>query len=162
MGEVETTQCKGGWLDATTFETVIASTPLVSIDLLVKNRKGEYLFGLRKNRPAQGYWFVPGGRIQKNESLDAAFRRLTHQELGLALTRSAAQFKGVYEHFYKDSIFGTEVSTHYVVLAYEATLPADSAILDSPQHSNLLWAKPEELSQYPVHQYSLDYFQLPA
>lgn len=65
MAEVEATQCKGGWLDATTFETVIVYTPLVSIDLLVKNRKGEYLFGLRKNRPAQGYWFVPGGRLQK-------------------------------------------------------------------------------------------------
>lgn len=162
MAEVESIQHKGGWLDATTFETVIASTPLVSIDLLVKNQKGEYLFGLRKNRPAQGYWFVPGGRIQKNESLDAAFRRLTHQELGLAMEFGDAQFKGVYEHFYKDSIFGEEVSTHYVVLAYEVTLPADSAILDSQQHSDVLWVKPEELSQYPVHQYSLDYFQLPA
>ncbi|AXO61389.1 GDP-mannose mannosyl hydrolase [Pseudomonas sp. phDV1] len=158
MAEVETAQCKGGWLDATTFGTVIASTPLVSIDLLVKNRKGEYLFGLRKNRPAQGYWFVPGGRIQKNESLDAAFRRLTHEELGLTLERSAAKFQGVYEHFYKNSIFGEDISTHYVVLAYEVTLSAYSAILDSQQHSDVLWAKPEELSRYPVHQHSLDYF----
>lgn len=58
-----------GWLDATTFETVVASTPLISIDLLVKNKKGEYLLGLRNNRPAQGYWFVPGGRIQKTKHL---------------------------------------------------------------------------------------------
>lgn len=162
MAEVETTQCKGGWLDVTTFETVIASTPLVSIDLLVKNRQGEYLFGLRKNRPAQGYWFVPGGRIQKSESLDAAFRSLTHEELGLFLERSAAQFKGVYEHFYKDSIFGEEVSTHYVVLAFDITLPADSAILDSQQHSVVLWIKPVELSRNLVYQHSLDYFQLPT
>ncbi len=158
MAEADKTQQGGGWLNATTFETVVASTPLISIDLLVQNEYGEYLFGLRNNRPAQGYWFVPGGRVQKNETLDAAFRRLTHEELGLALTRSAAQFKGVYEHFYKDSIFGEEVSTHYVVLAYEVTLPADSAILDSQQHSDVLWIKPVELSQYPVHQHSLDYF----
>jgi colanic acid biosynthesis protein WcaH len=158
VAEVETTQCKGGWLDATTFKTVIASTPLVSIDLLVKNPQGEYLFGLRKNRPAQGYWFVPGGRIQKNESLDAAFRRLTHEELGLALERGAARFKGVYEHFYKDSIFGEDAPTHYVVLAYEVTLPADSVILDSQQHSDVLWIKPAELSQYATHLNSQIYF----
>lgn len=57
-----------GWLDVTTFETVVASAPLISIDLLVENEQGQYLLGLRKNRPAQGYWFVPGGRVQKNES----------------------------------------------------------------------------------------------
>ena len=27
----------------------------------------------RTNRPAQGYWFVPGGRVQKDETLEAAF-----------------------------------------------------------------------------------------
>jgi colanic acid biosynthesis protein WcaH len=51
------------FLDDTTFKTVIASTPLISIDLVVKNTKGEYLLGYRNNRPAQGFWFVPGGRI---------------------------------------------------------------------------------------------------
>lgn len=83
---------------------------------------------------------------------------MTHDELGLEVEPSAAQFKGVYEHFYQDSIFGEEVSTHYVVLAYEIILPADSALLDSQQHSDILWANPEELIEYPVHQHSLNYF----
>ena len=77
-----------GWLDVTTFETVVASTPLISIDLLVQNEHGEYLLGLRNNRPAQGYWFVPGGRVLKNETLDGAFKRLTFEELGIELKRS--------------------------------------------------------------------------
>lgn len=71
------------WLTDETFRTVLASTPLVSIDLVVENSAGEILLGQRLNRPAQGFWFVPGGRIQKSESLDAAFRRLTRGELGL-------------------------------------------------------------------------------
>jgi hypothetical protein len=45
-----------------------------------------------------------------------------------------------------------------VVLAYEATLPAHSAILDSQQHSDVLWIKPEELSQYATHLNSQIYF----
>jgi colanic acid biosynthesis protein WcaH len=38
------------FLDDTTFKTVIASTPLISIDLVIKNTKGEYLLGYRNNR----------------------------------------------------------------------------------------------------------------
>jgi len=147
-----------GWLEATTFERVVASTPLISIDLLVKNKKGEYLFGLRKNRPAQGYWFVPGGRVQKNETLDAAFRRLVQEELGVQLDRSQAQYNGVFEHFYKDSFFGEHVSTHYVVLAYEVALSDEAYHLDAKQHSDMMWVKPKNINQYPVHCYSLNYF----
>ncbi|MHC5075082.1 MAG: GDP-mannose mannosyl hydrolase, partial [Planctomycetota bacterium] len=45
------------------FINVIKLTPLVSIDLLIKNADGKYLLGLRENEPAGNYWFVPGGRI---------------------------------------------------------------------------------------------------
>lgn len=147
-----------GWLDADTFATVVHSAPLISIDLLVENEQGEYLLGLRNNRPAQHYWFVPGGRVQKNETLDAAFLRLTTEELGIRLERNQAVFKGVYEHFYSDSVFGEEISTHYVVLAYELKLKSNIVVLDNKQHSNLLWLKPAQFCNYPIHRHSLDYF----
>ncbi len=50
------------WLDRDTFKTIIDTTPLVSIDLLLRNAQGQILVGKRVNRPAQGFWFVPGGR----------------------------------------------------------------------------------------------------
>ncbi|HCB8003312.1 TPA: GDP-sugar hydrolase WbdI, partial [Escherichia coli] len=46
------------------FREIIKLVPLVSIDLLIENENGEYLFGLRNNRPAKNYFFVPGGRIR--------------------------------------------------------------------------------------------------
>ena len=55
------------FLDEGTFKSVIENAPLVSIDLVVKNSLGQYLFGYRTNRPAKGFWFVPGGRIHKGE-----------------------------------------------------------------------------------------------
>src|SRR5690606_37956725 len=130
-----------GWLDADTFATVVHSTPLISIDLLVGNEHGEYLLGLRNNRPAQHYWFVPGGRVQKNETLDAAFLRLTTEELGIRLERNQSVFKGVYEHFYSDSVFVEQPSTHYIVLAYLLILPAQSVQLIVHQHNNMQWLK---------------------
>ncbi|MDF5000441.1 NUDIX domain-containing protein, partial [Vibrio parahaemolyticus] len=64
------------------FSQVIESTPLVSIDLVIEDESGQVLLGERLNRPAQGFWFVPGGRILKDEKLEDAFARLTLEELG--------------------------------------------------------------------------------
>jgi colanic acid biosynthesis protein WcaH len=49
------------FLEKDLFSTVIKSTPLVSIDLVVKNNRGQTLLGQRLNKPAKGFWFVPGG-----------------------------------------------------------------------------------------------------
>ncbi len=64
------------------FATVVRSTPLVSLDFIVETVAAKALLGKRTNRPAQGYWFVPGGRVQKDETLEAAFERLTMRNWG--------------------------------------------------------------------------------
>lgn len=137
------------WLSSETFCSVVASTPLVSIDLVVCNQQGEILLGQRLNRPAQGFWFVPGGRILKNETLDAAFSRLTRVELGQAFERSQARLLGVYEHFYADSVFAVPnegPDTHYVVLGYQLLLPAGETLQPpSSQHGRYHWWQIEEM-----------------
>ena len=57
------------FLDVDTFSTVISSTPLISIDLIVKNKSKKVLLGKRVNEPAFEFWFVPGERVFKDESL---------------------------------------------------------------------------------------------
>lgn len=131
------------FLDDETFRSIVASTPLISIDLIIQNCKGEVLLGQRINRPAQGLWFVPGGRILKNETMDAAFRRLTGDELGRAFQRNEAHMLGAYEHFYANSVFGDSgdtLDTHYVVLAYQLVL-AEGESLQPPhiQHDAYRW-----------------------
>lgn len=148
-----------GWLDAHTFTTVIASTPLVSIDLLVENGKGEFLLGKRLNQPAKGYWFVPGGRVLKNESLNEAFRRITRDELGVILKRPQASFKGVYEHFYHDFVFGSSTSTHYIVLAFYLKIEKENLQICLQQHSQSRWVKPQKMHELNTHDCTLDYFR---
>ncbi|VVN27733.1 GDP-mannose mannosyl hydrolase [Pseudomonas fluorescens] len=131
------------WLSHDLFRSVVAATPLISIDLVVQNSRGEILLGQRLNRPAKGDWFVPGGRILKNETMDAAFSRLTRQELGKGFQRSEARMLGVYEHFYANSIFGESnegPDTHYIVLAYQFIL-AKGEVLQPPnaQHDAYRW-----------------------
>lgn len=132
------------WLSKDQFRTIIAHTPLVSIDLVVQNERGQILLGERRNRPAQGYWFVPGGRVLKNETLMDAFNRLTVAELGAPIGKNMATFLGVYEHFYDEDAFDTSSSgrtTHYVVLAYHIRM-ASSELTQLPigqQHSDFVW-----------------------
>lgn len=146
------------FLDNSTFSTVIASTPLVSIDIIVQNSMGQILLGERKNRPAQGYWFVPGGRILKNESLAAAFARLTLAELGSEFAITDAAMQGPYDHFYTDSVFGDAPSTHYVAIAYRL-LVSQLAALPQQQHSAYRWFSIAELLASPlVHQHTKAYF----
>lgn len=149
------------FLPADTFKTVVASTPLVSIDLLVRNLQGELLLGERLNRPAQGSWFAPGGRILKNETLDTAFARLTQEELGQPFRRDQARLLGVYEHFYTDSVFGEAPDTHYVVIAYALELGAQQNLQPpSVQHGRYRWWPIEEMRDEPrIHSNTRDYLQ---
>ena len=143
-------------LDDTTFKTIIDSAPLISIDILLK-KDNKFLLGRRVNKPAQGYFFSTGGRINKNESIDNAMARVALNELNIEL-KSVPKFIGVFEHFYDDSIY-KDVSTHYVNLAYEYEV---KAIPDLPteQHSEYRWFSIDELLESKqVHKYVKGYFK---
>ena len=62
------------------FKTVVKSTPLVSVDLLIKNQK-KFLLGRRVNNPAKGSFFSIGGRIYKDEEIKDAIKRLQMMNL---------------------------------------------------------------------------------
>ncbi|WP_442960290.1 NUDIX domain-containing protein [Pseudomonas azotoformans] len=115
---------------------------------------------------AYGFWFVPGGRIRKNESLDSAFRRITQDELGRPFERATARLLGVYEHFYEDSVFanaGFGPDTHYVVLSY--CLELDDSTLQPPaeQHQQYRWWPQDELRfSSRVHENTRAYFTNPV
>src|SRR5579859_2427976 len=95
----------GEWISPGDFANVIRLTPLVAIDLIVHAPGGGVLLGRRINQPAKGMLFVPGSRISKNETLVAAFKRITREELGLELPLEQARFAGVYEHLYPTNRF---------------------------------------------------------
>ncbi|WP_230846571.1 NUDIX domain-containing protein, partial [Achromobacter xylosoxidans] len=83
-----------GLLAESDFRRAVEMLPLVSIDLLLRDAEGRYLTGLRSNPPAQGSWFVPGGRIRKNETLPRALQRIVREELGLTLPPQAWRPRG--------------------------------------------------------------------
>lgn len=146
-------------LEMSLFKSIVANTPLISIDLIVLDKAGKVLLGQRHNRPAQNFWFVPGGRIFKDESFEEAFKRISKEELGLQISLTEAEFCGVYEHFYGDNFSAAEFSTHYVVHGYTLTL--DPQLLDLPhtQHNAYQWLSVDSLlSNNAVHQFTKNFF----
>lgn len=120
------------------FINIIRVTPLVAIDLIVQNSVGQVLLGKRRNRPAQHTWFVPGGRIQKNERLQDAYRRIGKAELGIALPDGRLQ--GVFNHLYSDNYFGVpDIGTHYVTLGYRCVLHEGMTPVHDDQHVDMRW-----------------------
>ncbi len=145
------------FLEADIFSDVIKNTPLISIDLIVKNLDDKILLGKRVNEPAKGYWFVPGGRVYKDESLDEAFERICSDELGINITREQSRFYGLYEHFYKNNVFNEKFSTHYIVLVHEFLINGDLRLND--QHEAYRWFDTREMSKADdVHKYTKNYF----
>ena len=132
-------------LDSSLFTSIVANTPLISIDLLIRNSQGEVLMGKRINRPAQGKWFVPGGRILKDESIPVAFSRLVYDEIGLSTAINEGRFLGVYEHFYPDNFSGNKFSTHYIVLGYQLSIDLSLELLPKEQHDIYRWWGIDEL-----------------
>lgn len=146
-------------LDKEIFQTIVQNTPLVSIDLIIKNAQDQVLLGRRNNRPAQGYWFVPGGRIRKNETLAQAFKRLTCAELDQEFLLGEACFLGVFEHLYTDSIFDSEISTHYIALGYQLIVDISFDTLPVDQHHKYQWfAINDLLNDAHVHENTKAYF----
>lgn len=148
-------------LEPSKFREIVKNVPLVSIDLIVRNQNNEVLLGLRKNGPAKNTWFVPGGRIWKDEKIDAAFKRITETELGISLDLKNARFLRVFEHLYEENFAGEPgFGTHYIVLAYEIKLPTEHSELRWKQHSDYQWMSEKHLLQKEeVHPYTKDFFR---
>ena len=120
-------------LSHTEVDTVIRLAPLIAIDLIIRNARDEVLLGLRKNEPAKGCYFVPGG----------------------------ARLIGVFEHSYDNNRSGNGgYGTHYVVLGYEFEWPSVAVPKPDDQHSELRWWPVAELlTSDRVHENAKAYFR---
>lgn len=156
------------YLSKNEFSNLVLNAPLISVDICIL--KNNYiLIGKRKNNPAKDFYFVPGGRIRKNECIDDAVDRLLINEIGYQFKNDKNKSKkslGYYEHFYDDNFHGnSNFSTHYVVLAFiikfEDIKKTNIVDLKKDQHSNYVWFefKKDNLNNLKIHKYTYAYFE---
>ncbi|WP_424938719.1 NUDIX domain-containing protein [Algiphilus sp.] len=147
------TDNREGFLSDADFRHAIASLPLVSVDLLIVNG-GKLLLGQRRDEPARGTWFVPGGRIRRGERIAKALQRVWCAEIVGEMPVMQPQLVGAYEHFYDCAFDGSAVATHYVVLAYRFEVEEVVELLTT-SHRDQWWAPidrcPSESGGHAVH-----------
>lgn len=157
------------YLSNQAFADVIRHTPLFAFDMVIKNKEGLYLLGFRNNAPAKGYWFVPGGRIRKDESYTNAFLRLVKNELGIEADQISEEDKKKFinpegtlftHHYPDDNVFGNDFHTHYLVFGICLSLDEGVSLSMDQQHDAFKWTSKEEILQDDrVHANTKTYFE---
>ena len=133
------------WITDEDWETIVRNVPIPSVDLIVQHNGGLVL-GKRTNEPAKGEWFVPGGRIERGETLHEAVHRVAQKELDVEVT--IEQELGAYDHFYGVSDVGG-TGKHYVAHGFVVETTGSDLSFDD-QHADLrvFDTLPEDLHPY--------------
>ena len=155
-----------GFVPKEQYLDIMKHTQIISADFIIFNNEGKVLLGKRTGEPAKNTWFVPGGRIRKNERFPDAVKRIFVQEIGVILDNNHDEPlpMGVYHQTYSNNFDNDDFNAHYITFAYTITLPITSThitILPKPdhQHSEFKWWTIEELlSSAEVHNYCKNYF----
>lgn len=135
------------------WETIVRNVPIVSVDLVVR-RDGGVVLGRRRNEPAKGEWFVPGGRVHKGERLEAAVHRVAREELGVVVTIERSL--GAYDHLYDVADVPEAGGKHYVSHGY-LVRPETTEIALDDQHDD---ARVFPLAEMPdLHEYVRAYLR---
>ncbi len=121
--------------------------PVVCIDCLVMNERGEYLLVKRKNEPLKGEYWVPGGRVLKDERLVDAVHRKMRQEIGVEV--EIIKSAGFFEEFFEKSREDTEGGVHLISMLF-VVKPLSYDIRLDDQSGEWGWFKdlPARFGQY--------------
>lgn len=136
---------------------ILKNSHVVSVDLIIMDTTDNVLLGKRNNAPAKDFWFVPGGRIQKNETLDDAIKRISLQETGNSLSKT--NFIGLYHHNYNDNYDNNSFGTNYIVLGVGVKINNNINISPDKQHDDFKWWSISDLmASQNVHINTKNYF----
>lgn len=130
---------KTGRIPEELYQQIIEVMARPCVDIVAKCN-GEVLLLKRRIEPLKGFWALPGGMVNKGESLKDAVIRKIDEELGLKVVASDLHLAGVANFVH---MFRHDICLTYVALFKEK--PTE-IILDY-QHREYRWVSFNELGE---------------
>ena len=126
-------------IPADQYKKIIKSLPIVCVDIVIQNEKGQILLIKRNTEPLKGEWWVNGGRILKGESVIEAAKRKAFEEIGLTI--SNLEFIGIYEDQFEQNAFNVNCQYHTISLVYKTIIKDINMIKLNKYSKGWKWSK---------------------
>ena len=122
------------------YEKIKALMPIPSVEAIIM-KEDSFLFLRRKNSPAKGEWWFPGGRIMKGETFKETLIREVKEETSLDV--KVIKLIGVYNRIFPDR--------HDITIVFLCRCFADKVILND-EHSEFKFSKdiPSDIHPYLI------------
>lgn len=114
---------------------------------LIRNKKGEILLLLKspdriKKFSSKTYWDIPGGRVEKGDSVEKTLRREIREETGIENFEN----KGLF-HAVVSNIKIQEENCGLILFIYEISLVDDFEIRLNDEHTEFSWFNINEAAE---------------
>jgi 8-oxo-dGTP pyrophosphatase MutT (NUDIX family) len=128
---------------------------------LIRNTDGKIL--LLQVNPAQlkgdkhgTYWDLPGGRVQKDQTVQETLRREVSEETGIQTITDIKELGMVLSNLRIPVAMSDHQSTGLILGVFQCSVPEDSSIVISEEHGAYGWFSPAETAEllkvkYPPH-----------
>ena len=131
------------------FYYISKTTPLVNVDLLIKDEEGRTLLSWRDDRYAGKGWHVPGGIIRFKETLETRVKKVAESEIGVEVDFDSVPLaiKECINH-------ECDIRGHFISILYKCFLPGafipENRGLSGKDNGYLMWHKgcPDNLLKF--------------
>ncbi len=121
------------------YQRIINILPILCVDAVIINEKGEYLLVKRNNDPLKDEYWVPGGRVMHMETVENAMNRILNKEIGGGADELL--FFGIYQDVFSNNSFQEEANYHTLSVVFMVKLKGKDNIKLDSQSSTYKWSK---------------------
>ena len=124
----------------------------IGVKSLIKNKDGKFL--ITKGR-SYNYWDIPGGRMDKDESIQDTLKRELKEELGIKVKMLGLHIAVIS----KIKIKAGKDLVGLMLLIYDCKLPAGVRLVSRPEYDEFKWVDKKEIIKRLGNKFPKEFFE---